>query len=350
MSALLIGIVGLLAAAYGLGVHLPRLVLDGPSAGTVAGIALGVAGLAAVVVAARRALRGRRWPAKLLAVVLTLVLAQWFVFPVILGGVVSNAGREDVPNAGSLALPGARDVRFAAADGVPLAGWFVPGRAGAAVVVLHGSHGTRADTAGHVRMLARRGYAVLSFDARGHGESGGDPNAAGWTGVEDAAGAVAFLRSRPAVDADRIAGLGLSMGGEILLRASAEDVPLAAVVADGAGASTLGDQRLVEDGVLPTSVTWMSMRASELFTGDDEPEPLHRVARRITAPVLLIASNAPHERELDETFRSRIGPGATVWSVPDAGHTKALDEHPREYAARVGSFLEAALEEDRHGR
>src|SRR5581483_9679522 len=97
-------------------------------------------------------------------------------------------------------------------DGVRLSGWYVPGRTGGAVVLLHGSHGTRADTTAQLRLLHRAGFAVLAFDARGHGESGGATNALGWRGDRDVAGAVRFLRGRRGIDPARIGALGLSMG------------------------------------------------------------------------------------------------------------------------------------------
>ena len=80
----------------------------------------------------------------------------------------------------------------------------------------------------------------------------------------------------------RIAAFGLSMGAEESLRAAADGVPLAAVVADGAGASTLGDAELAPDGIRPVfvSVTWLTMRATTLASGESEPAPLKDVLSR----------------------------------------------------------------------
>jgi hypothetical protein len=129
------------------------------------------------------------------------------------------------------------------------------------------------------------------------------------------------------------------------LRAAASGVALRAVIADGAGASTLGDSQLVPHALSPVfvSVTWLSMRATELLSGESEPAALNTILHRVHVPVLLIASNAPNERATDQIFRDRIGPSASLWYVADAGHTKALDIHPQAYAARVGAFLRAAL-------
>ena len=62
------------------------------------------------------------------------------------------------------------DVRFTAADGVMLHGWFVPGSNGATLVLLHGNAG---NISGRLRRLAelhrRLGMNVLIFDYRGYG-------------------------------------------------------------------------------------------------------------------------------------------------------------------------------------
>lgn len=345
--ALLFGIAGLVAAGVGLAPHAPRLVTGPATAVDYIGVLVGLAGVALIVLAFREALRGRRLAIQLLiAIPVGLALLQWYVLPVTTAGLVTNTSHPPIAPAATLGLPGARDVAFPAGDGTPLKGWYVPARRDAAVILMHGSHGTRADTLAHLRMLAAAGYGVLAFDARGHGQSGGQTNALGWRGAGDVAGAFDFLRRQAGVNPEHIAAVGLSMGGEEALRAAADGIPLAAVIADGAGASTTGDQRLTSGGALRTSVTWLTMRTTELFSGEGEPAPLRGIVERITAPVLLIASNARDERAIDQAFRNRIGQNATLWYVGDAQHTKALNIHPAAYRARVASFLASAL----HGR
>ena len=87
----------------------------------------------------------------------------------------------------------------------------------------------------HARILARHGYGVLLFDRRGEGESEGDRNMFGWGGDKDILAAIAFLKTRPDVDPARIAGMGLSVGAELMLETAAGRGELAAVVSEGAG-------------------------------------------------------------------------------------------------------------------
>src|SRR5581483_1801449 len=124
------------------------------------------------------------------------MILQWMILPAINVGMATNAPRPVAALAATLGLAHARDVSFQASDGVRLTGWYAAGRNGAAVILLHGSHGTRSDTIGQLRMLHAAGYAVLAFDARGHGASAGHTNALGWSGARDVAGAVTFLERR----------------------------------------------------------------------------------------------------------------------------------------------------------
>ena len=202
-------------------------------------------------------------------------------------------------------------------------------------------------TGTYAAALAEAGYATLAFDHRSFGESGGlprrdeDPQGK----LRDLAAAVSFLRRQSGVEPSRIAALGLSMGGEQALRAAADGVPLRAVVADGAGASTLGDVQLTEHGPtapISSSTTWLAMRATEAITGTAEPPPLKSIVGRISVPVLLIASERAGELQVDRAYRTQIGRRAILWHVADAGHTEALQRHPAAYRAHVGAFLAAA--------
>jgi hypothetical protein len=84
----------------------------------------------------------------------------------------------------------------------------------------------------YARRLARNGYTALIFDPRYRGESGGEPRCLEdpVAKVEDLRAAVAFLATRPDVDAERLAVLGVCMGGNSAVHAAADD-PLISVVA-----------------------------------------------------------------------------------------------------------------------
>ncbi len=101
------------------------------------------------------------------------------------------------------------EVTLRTADGVDLAGWWVPSHHGAAVVVRHGAGSTCTAALDQGGVLGRAGHGVLLVDARGHGQSEGSGMDLGWWGERDTAAAVGFLLAQPGVAPDRIGLLGL---------------------------------------------------------------------------------------------------------------------------------------------
>jgi fermentation-respiration switch protein FrsA (DUF1100 family) len=97
-----------------------------------------------------------------------------------------------------------------------------------AIVLFHGLGGKRQDLAA-VAQRFDGSFAVLAFDARGHGQSGGLVSIDGPREVADAREVFDQLASRPEIDKTRIGAWGLSLGGGAVLRSLVEGVPWAAV-------------------------------------------------------------------------------------------------------------------------
>ncbi len=115
------------------------------------------------------------------------------------------------------------DVHVVSSDGSRLHGWFMPAVGQAKATVLH-LHGNAANISNHLPLVAwlpARGYNVLMIDYRGFGRSAGKPSLDGI--VDDAAAALAYLRTRPDVDATRLIVFGQSIGGATALRMLARD-------------------------------------------------------------------------------------------------------------------------------
>lgn len=97
-----------------------------------------------------------------------------------------------------------------------------------AIVLLHGLGGSRQD----VDFIAQRWadtFAVLSFDARGHGQSGGLVSVDGPREIADTRAVHDWLASRSEIDPHAIGAWGISLGGAAVLRSLVEGVPWTAV-------------------------------------------------------------------------------------------------------------------------
>jgi hypothetical protein len=115
------------------------------------------------------------------------------------------------------------DVFITAVDGSRLHGWWLPAKGTSLGSVLH-LHGNAANVSNHLPLVAwlpAAGFDVLMLDYRGFGRSQGRPTLDGV--VDDAAAALAYLRTRPGVDGRRLVVLGQSLGGATALRLLARD-------------------------------------------------------------------------------------------------------------------------------
>jgi pimeloyl-ACP methyl ester carboxylesterase len=125
-----------------------------------------------------------------------------------------------------------RNVTFLTEDGWQLRGSYWEGRADGAisVVLLHDKDADRTVWDPYVNLFLSRGWSVLTFDLRGHGESlrqearanlpGPDaPLEEGW-GL-DVQAALAFVARQPKANPARRAAIGLSLGADIAYAAAA---------------------------------------------------------------------------------------------------------------------------------
>lgn len=97
-----------------------------------------------------------------------------------------------------------------------------------AIVLFHGLGGKRQDLAGIAQRFDSQ-FAVLAFDMRGHGQSGGLVSIDGPREIQDAHEVYDQLAARPEIDKTRIGAWGTSLGGGAVLRSLVEGVPWKAV-------------------------------------------------------------------------------------------------------------------------
>jgi pimeloyl-ACP methyl ester carboxylesterase len=185
------------------------------------------------------------------------------------------------------------DIALTTADGITLAGHQWPSSCGgsAAVVLTHGFAASKDDAAvlAVAHALRDRGHAVLTYDGRGQGDSGGLCTL-GDAERHDVAAAVAVAREH----GDRVVVVGASMGAIAVMRHAALDADLAGVVAVSSPARwrvprTL--RSLLAAGLTQTppgrqlAARYMGVR---LARGWSRPEAPDGLARRITAPLAIV--------------------------------------------------------------
>jgi fermentation-respiration switch protein FrsA (DUF1100 family) len=125
----------------------------------------------------------------------------------------------------------AEEVAFTTDDGLTLSAWWIPATGdpdGSTIIVFHGNGGNRADRTPLARGLTQQGYGVLLVDYRGYGGNPGSPSEEGL--LLDAEAAVAYLKSRPDVDPDRLVYFGESLGAAVAIAVAQEHPPSALIL------------------------------------------------------------------------------------------------------------------------
>lgn len=136
-----------------------------------------------------------------------------------------------------------------------------------AILMLHGWGGIQdALTVSYYEEFTRAGYAVMTFDYRGWGDSAGLPRhvISARQRVADGDAALAFLKSQPGIDPRRIVLWGSSFGGGHAVELAAEHPELAGAIA----------QVPMLDGMAAVrAVPWVRLLRFSLYAMADRIKP-----------------------------------------------------------------------------
>ena len=341
--------VGMILGAVGAG-FLPYVVEEVNSPQAMAGTVVLITGVVLITAGTVLSVRRRHTLGRIGTALGTVALAAVVTF--VVGPAVAAT---NVPRPPIAATPATRGLVYEAMtvmtdDGVRLAGWYLPSTTGAAVVLLHGAGSTRSDVLAHAAVLARHGFGVLMIDARGHGDSAGRAMDFGWYGDADIAAATGYLARRPDVDRQRIGAVGLSMGGEEALGASASNPLIRAVVAEGATARNATDEAWLSDefgwrGLAQEQLERLQDLATAALTTASVPISGRRAVEMSgeTRYLLITAGDVADEGRSAEHVASAAPDRVQIWTVRGAGHTDGLDARPVEWETRVVDFLTEEL-------
>ena len=304
----------------------------------------------------------RRW-LKLgaLALVAGLVVFVFGIAPYWLAGLATTR-RFQFPDRENAGLTPAsfnaafEEISFAAADGVPLKGWWVPAAdARGTVVLVHGLNRSRIEMVKKVPFLQQAGWNALLFDLRHHGESGGQASTFGDRERLDVQAAKSFARARSAAP---VVLWGVSLGGAAATLAAAEDPTVAGLVCDSTYRSlrdtvkhhlTLFRRfrwwlRLVPSWPVASEVVWWMGRR-----GDFDPDAVDLVAaasRLGRRPVLFVCNSGDRRMPPEIAFELKAAAGQTarVLVVPGNSHGGAWREGTAAYEKAVADLLNEAAD------
>lgn len=241
------------------------------------------------------------------------------------------------------------DVSFRSRDGVTLRGWlFHPEHPdGSSAILVHGWHANRVDqnTVPLARHLLERGSAVLLFDMRGSGESGGARQTFATEEPRDVLGAHDHMLAR-GYDPARMTIIGDSMGGAAVIGAAPDLGDVAALVCDSAFAR-------LRDAVAHSTRTtahlpgWLSYGALQLgrpLGVDPRLAPID-VVRSLPERAFLFITTTDDERVRPADSvglrRASANPGSVLLLVRGRGHLQACYADPALYFSTLDAFIDS---------
>ena len=221
-------------------------------------------------------------------------------------------------------------------DGLAYCLWLPdrPPRGG--IVILHGADSGKESHHDFARVVLAAGFAAVTFDQRGHGESTGPMDA---RALADVVSMASLVRSATGDPSLQIALRGSSMGGYLAIVAAGE-ADARAVVAI-CPASSEGLVRGLRAGRFKFDA---DAEAVEAFLTSHN---LFTAVKALRAPLLLLHAEGDeqvpveHSRELAATVRS---PGSRLIALP-GGHHRSI-QHDEELQAVSLSFIRRALMSD----
>lgn len=249
-----------------------------------------------------------------------------------------------------------KEVSFTSVGGGPiLRGWYIAaGKSDRCIIMTHGGRYHRADpTIGMLeiaRELVTHGYNVLTFDLRGHGESGEGKMTGGYYERRDLQGAIAYLKEQ-GILSKNIGLFGFSLGAAASLLAAAEDEALKVVISDSCWAdlTDLIQSQIARHRYMPDFLGPVIPRIARAVYGVDinEAKPLPAVDKIAPRPILFIHGEfdniVPVENAL-KLYHSSSNPNNKLWIVPEAGHVGSFKACPDEYIAKVIAFFDQAFQ------
>jgi fermentation-respiration switch protein FrsA (DUF1100 family) len=245
-------------------------------------------------------------------------------------------------------------ISFVTSDQYHIAGWWIPAeaRSDRTVLVCHGMTGDKSRQLFLARPFISRGYNVLIFDFRAHGDSDGQLSSFGDLERRDVLAAVKWLLEAHPRQAAKIYGVGVDSGGAALIAAaadpSAEGQAINAVAVYGAYDSLPAEFQSIIHTRFAQPLRWLlahlGLPLANVQLGADVAhfEPWRYAQQIWPRPIMVIHGVRDQWVDFDRgsnLYEQTSHPKRRLW-VSDEGHDQVIKD--RDVGRRVREFFDSA--------
>ncbi len=258
--------------------------------------------------------------------------------------------RTSILHPSDLGMP-CEDLLLRSPEGIDLRCWLirVPSPARGTVLYLHGVSESRIAGLRMAKRLYDRGFNLILYDSRRHGESGGTFCTYGFYEKHDASTVVNAVLARPGFESGSIGVFGNSMGAAVAIQLAALDHRIVAVVAESGFATlrTIFDdyqKRMIKlpwhylrNIVIKRSEVLAHFKASAV-------SPLEAV-KDVHVPIFILHGTA--DDRIRYTYSEQVFERAhepkQLWLIEGASHSNMAAVGGEEYFRRIVEFFERTL-------
>jgi pimeloyl-ACP methyl ester carboxylesterase len=294
--------------------------------------------------------RFKKWVKRGALTAAALVLFLIFVvFPIGASFLITNARfrfpERNARTPDELGLP-VTPIEFATEDDIRLRGWWNAGEESSPVIIFsHGLNRSRVEMLERAAEARRRGYGVLLFDSRNHGESDSAYTTLGVRESQDVCAASRFVRER---EPDRRQLLwGVSLGAATALLAAPKCPGFAGIVADS---SFLSFRETIAHHIslifripsFPIANLIVAITAWRMGFDPDEGDVESAVRRLANVPILFVAGGRDARMPpalAERLYRASPDPLREMLVIPEAGHGNAFTTDRQRYLDAVFGFF-----------
>ncbi len=292
----------------------------------------------------------RGWLVRLMLILACLaVLILFVVLPLAGSFLITNSRfqfRERGPRTPEAVGLSVVSVEFESQDGIPLRGWWNAGESSKPVIIfVHGLNRSRIEMLERAADAKRKGYGVLLFDLRNHGESGRAYTTIGIFESRDVCAASQFVTNKAAGRPQVV--WGVSMGASSAILAAKRCSGFSAIISDSSFLSfreTIAHHLALFFRLPVFPIANLIIAITSYRVGFDPNDgDIEAVVRTLKIPVLFIAGTADRRMPpalSTSLFDAAQNPAKQLLIIPGAGHGEAFTKNPTAYLNSVYSFLE----------